>query len=55
VCGVRYAALIGARAQLVDVIKQHGLRLALLCLQYDFVGTSPSESTDDTSVLKIPK
>jgi exportin-7 len=36
------------------VITHAGLRLALLCLSYDFVGTSPTESTEDHAVLKIP-
>jgi exportin-7 len=35
-------------------ITQSGLRLAMLCLSYDFVGTSPTESTEDHNVLKIP-
>ena len=28
-----------------------GLRLALLCLTFDFVGTSPSESTEDSGLV----
>ena len=30
------------------------LRLALNCLSFDFIGTSPDESSDDLSTVQIP-
>lgn len=32
----------------------HLLRLALNCLSFDFIGTSPDESSDDQSTVQIP-
>ena len=32
----------------------HLLRLALNCLSFDFIGTSPDESSDDLSTVQIP-
>lgn len=43
-----------AEKEAAEEIRQGGLRLASLCLTYDFVGTSPSASTEDSAVLKIP-
>ena len=30
------------------------LQLLLACLTFDFIGTAPEESTDDTGTLQIP-
>lgn len=37
-----------------QTLVSHLLRLALNCLSFDFIGTSPDESSDDLSTVQIP-
>jgi len=37
-----------------DSLRGRALRLAHLCVTFDFVGTQPTESTEDDGTLKIP-
>lgn len=35
-------------------LKMHTLQLTRLCLTFDFIGTSPEESTEDTTSVQVP-
>ena len=35
-------------------LMENVLQLLLACLTFDFIGTAPEESTDDTGTLQIP-
>lgn len=45
---------VGANQQQQTILGEQALALTVRCLNFDFIGTNPDESTEDTGTIQVP-